>query len=112
MNIYTDEILNDLREWCKNNPLIFEELGHERVPGCTKGMPSWNKGLPMTDNHKSNISKSKKGKKQSIDHKEKIGARFRAIERNRTMLQCPHCNKTNNVGNSKRWHFDNCKSKP
>lgn len=22
---------------------------------------------------------------------------------------CPHCNKEGNVGNMKRWHFDNCK---
>jgi len=25
--------------------------------------------------------------------------------------ECPYCNKTGNVGNMKRWHFDNCKYK-
>lgn len=27
------------------------------------------------------------------------------------MLTCPHCGKTTNTGNAKRWHFDNCKAK-
>jgi len=27
---------------------------------------------------------------------------------NKTILECPHCGKTGNVGNMKRWHFDNC----
>jgi hypothetical protein len=33
------------------------------------------------------------------------------IKSNETFLSCPHCNKSNNIGNSKRWHFDNCKYK-
>ena len=27
---------------------------------------------------------------------------------NKTILKCPHCEKQGNVGNMKRWHFDNC----
>ena len=30
---------------------------------------------------------------------------------NQQLLTCPHCGKSNNQGNSKRWHFDNCKHK-
>lgn len=30
---------------------------------------------------------------------------------NSTLLECPHCGKTMNVGLAKRWHFDNCKYK-
>jgi hypothetical protein len=30
---------------------------------------------------------------------------------NKKMLECPHCNKTGNYGNMKRWHFENCKWK-
>ena len=30
---------------------------------------------------------------------------------NSTIIECPHCNKTGNVGNMKRWHFDQCKKK-
>jgi len=29
---------------------------------------------------------------------------------NYTNLTCPHCGKVSNVGNAKRWHFDNCKN--
>lgn len=28
---------------------------------------------------------------------------------NSTIIECPHCKKTGNVGNMKRWHFENCK---
>ncbi len=34
-----------------------------------------------------------------------------AAQNNATILSCPHCDKTGNVPNMKRWHFDNCKSK-
>jgi hypothetical protein len=27
------------------------------------------------------------------------------------ILECPHCKKTSNYPNAKRWHFDNCKHK-
>lgn len=27
-------------------------------------------------------------------------------------IECPHCHKLSNMGNAKRWHFDNCKFKP
>ena len=27
---------------------------------------------------------------------------------NKTIIKCPHCEKQGNVGNMKRWHFDNC----
>jgi hypothetical protein len=26
-------------------------------------------------------------------------------------MECPHCGKCSSIPNSKRWHFDNCKSK-
>lgn len=29
---------------------------------------------------------------------------------NKTIIQCPHCDKKGNVGNMKRWHFDKCKT--
>lgn len=29
----------------------------------------------------------------------------------RQILTCPHCKKTSDSSNAKRWHFDNCKSK-
>lgn len=31
---------------------------------------------------------------------------------NKAKLKCPHCGKESNVGNAKRWHFDNCRLVP
>jgi hypothetical protein len=39
----------------------------------------------------------------------KIAGKIRAKVNNSTILKCPKCGMENNVGNSKRWHFDNCK---
>lgn len=39
------------------------------------------------------------GKKQS-DYQKEVASR---------KISCPHCDKKGNVGNMKRWHFDNCK---
>ena len=33
-----------------------------------------------------------------------------ASEAAKRKIECPHCNKTGNVSNMKRWHFNNCKS--
>jgi group I intron endonuclease len=34
----------------------------------------------------------------------------KVTELNKVKVKCPHCSKTGNVGNMKRWHFDNCKN--
>jgi len=51
--------------------------------------PRINCVLPLTEEHKQNISKSKIGKP-----KQKI--------------QCPHCNKIGGFPQMKQWHFDKC----
>ncbi len=33
----------------------------------------------------------------------------KVVEMNSKSIECPHCGKSGNVGNMKRWHFDNCK---
>ncbi len=55
-----------------------------------KGRESWNKGKKLSDDDK--LKKSIAAKK---------------LEK----IECPHCGKLNDPGNSKKWHFDNCKSK-
>lgn len=37
--------------------------------------------------------------------------RQRATLMSRPKLTCPHCHRSLNEGNAKRWHFDNCKKK-
>jgi hypothetical protein len=54
-----------------------------------------------------------KGKKQTKLGLDTIIERANS-ERNTlvfTNMTCPHCNKTTNVGNAKRWHFNKCKEK-
>ena len=51
---------------------------------------SWNKGKPMSDQHRKNVS---------------IAAQ------NRTLHTCPHCGKKATGSNYTRWHNDNCKQK-
>lgn len=55
-----------------------------------KGKKSWNKGKNLTE-----IDKLKKS----------ISAKM--LEK----LECPHCSKLSDPGNSKRWHFEKCKIK-
>jgi len=52
--------------------------------------PRINPVLPLTEEHKQNISKSKIGKP-----KQKI--------------KCPHCNKIGGFPQMKQWHFDKCR---
>ena len=58
MNIYShpkDELVILLREWCSNNP-------HNALEYKTgESVPSWNKGIPTSDETKKEISNAKKG---------------------------------------------------
>lgn len=54
-------------------------------------------------------SKWKTYTKKGITEEDRQKRKERAIERNNNVIICPHCEKKGNVGNMKRWHFDNCK---
>ena len=64
MNIYapndTDEFINELREWCKNNPFDISEYG--LTTGIQTGSMNSFYGRKHTEESKLKISKSKKGK--------------------------------------------------
>lgn len=47
------------------------------------------------------------GKNHSDESRQLMSLR----QKNRERISCPHCNKTADVANMKRWHFDNCKEK-
>ena len=47
------------------------------------------------------------GKKHSDESKQLMSIR----QKNREQVTCPHCNKTADIANMKRWHFDKCKDK-
>lgn len=46
-----------------------------------------------------------KGKNQSVESNNKRSESHKKIEK----IECPHCKKKCDPGNSKRFHFDNCK---
>lgn len=94
-----------------------------------------NKDKKLTEEHKQKISPE--GRVQSEECKRKIGDAHRGkivsketkqklknVERtiewnknistgskNREQVMCPHCDKTGDISNMKRWHFDKCKYK-
>lgn len=45
-------------------------------------------------------------------HSDEIRAKMRAAHAARPPVVCPHCGKEGHVNTMKRWHFDNCRSKP
>ena len=63
------------------------------------GLNKWWSGKTRTEEDK--LAKS-------IAAKESIKSGKHASKQ---VATCPHCNYTINIGNAKRWHFDNCKQK-
>ena len=90
-----------------------------------KGVEPWNKNKtsvysqetlhkmkrPKTEEHKNSLKKSKKdtskmGKyTRSKEHIESLSS----FVKNKPKIICPHCNKTVDYLNAKRWHLNNCK---
>jgi hypothetical protein len=74
------------------------------------------KGLVLSDTVKLKMSESRKGDKNSFygkSHSPETRERLKESWKNREESSCPHCNKSSkNMGNLKRFHFDNCNKKP
>jgi hypothetical protein len=80
--------------------------------------PTWNKGIPRTDEEKALMSERRlataalvgawnKNRSHSQSTLDKITERAK----NRPILTCPHCDKNATGANFSRWHGDNCKAK-
>lgn len=76
---------------------------------------SFNKGVPKSENHKSNISKSLLGRKVSDSVGKKISESKsgrpngkKGVKEKRII--CEHCGKDANGGNYRRWHGKKCKT--
>jgi len=67
-------------------------------------------GKTLTEEHKRKISESTKGISKPItdEHKKNL----RCHSNNSTKVSCPHCGKSGQLTNMKRWHFDKCKLIP
>jgi hypothetical protein len=80
---------NELRRIASSRNRHSEET-KLKMSKSQKGHKAWNKGKELSEIDK--INKSIAAKK---------------LEK----LECPHCGKFNDPGNSKKWHFDKCKEK-
>lgn len=116
MNIYifeqTDEFIISLKEYVKNNPLNKEEYRSDDrivIPSAAKGLTPWNKGLHISEETKRKISAYQKirlanGQPES----QRLAAKIAMSKTTKIIIVCEKCGKTNNLGNHKRWHGDNC----
>jgi hypothetical protein len=103
----------ELRGWGGETPTSWQP-GHK----------TWNKGKKMnySDEWQINVRKGRKNywNEWRKHNKKKIYVpigkeNWKKVDNisaiNNTMIECPHCGKSGNVGNMKRWHYDNCKKK-
>lgn len=123
-SLVTEELVNDIK--CYNLALG----GHGGYTYYAERI------IIVTDETKLKISKANKGRKRpdvserikrdgfnnywknkkrtEEDKKNKSKAALKASHEGRSAnvikIICPHCSKVGNIGNMKRWHFDNCKS--
>ena len=105
-NEFWTEFIDGLKQSYNKDDYDPKLHGHESVPGPTRGMPSWNKGMSLSEQHKKNLSKANKGQVQS-DKQRKAAAE--AVKRTTSVLYtCSKCGKQNIIGNHKRWHEDKC----
>lgn len=82
-----------------------------KISNSLKGRIPWNKGIPTTkekSKHQSDFMKKNNPMTSEESRKRISDARKRNGE---PQLTCPHCDKTMDARNAKRWHFDNCKLK-
>ena len=99
-----------------NNPLAHTEKAKTKSKQTRKlNNKTWKRSQEA--NFKSSLSLSnywKSTKAQERKKKDFIGPPKPPgwFKNNNSKHTCPHCNKTGDLGNMKRWHFDNCKLRP
>ncbi len=107
------------------------------IPFKRNEIPSWNKGMVLSDEHKQAISESRIGEKnpmfgvkhseeykqkmsesmlgkntesKTYEHRLKISKTLRGRKPIWKKVECPHCGKKSGENVAYRWHFNNCKS--
>jgi endogenous inhibitor of DNA gyrase (YacG/DUF329 family) len=125
-----DDLLIDLQQWIKANPLEIPSdainnkgFGGKTMTSFEKGHKLWNTLDKTFMSEKVSESKKeywKQWREQNPDYKSKwkvynyekkgwnVNSSKNIKEMNMEKVTCPHCGKQGNVGNMKRWHFDNC----
>lgn len=120
-----------LKKKYKDGEIVKKKDTEPWNKGKKTGQNVWNKGKktgPMGEIQKNNISKTMKDKIKNNPELKKIQSEKlkkyyrenthptkglepwnRGIEM--TKVECPYCGKLVDIGNGKRWHFENCKNK-
>lgn len=100
------------------NLMREEGQGGENSGSFKKGRTPHNKGLLDPEASKRKTKYWEDWKKTNVSKRDIYVGHWSPHPRidnttdlNSKNLQCPHCGKVTNVGNSKRWHFDKCKAK-
>lgn len=104
------DLIKQIRIDAANRPPISDETRH-KMSESHKGITTWNKGLETTPEKKKQQSDFMKEHNPMFQDEvcQKISESRR--KRGEPQLTCPHCGKTMDARNAKRWHFDNCKSR-
>lgn len=90
------------KEWKEKISKIAKERNHIQT------LREALKNPEIKKKHAENTSKGLKGVSKSESHKLSMSKRTQ----NTTKVECPHCSKTGQYTNMKRWHFDRCKLIP
>lgn len=78
----------------------------KKLPQSTKDkMSLGHLGKKHSEEAKENMSKAQKGKVLSEETKNKLSKHAKSLPN----VCCPHCGKSLDPRNAKKWHFDNCK---
>lgn len=90
------------KEWKRKISQIAKERNHIQI------LQEAMKNPEIKEKHARNTSKGLKGVRKSESHKLAMGKRTQ----NTTKVECPHCGKSGQYTNMKRWHFDRCRLIP
>jgi hypothetical protein len=88
--------------------------GHKHSPESRAKMTASLLGRKLSLETRAKMSASRRGPKNpryGVTIPEDQKARQVASLKARSRITCPHCNRTMDDGNARRWHFDNCRER-
>ena len=89
-----------------------------RIVSSITGIPSNKKGIPRTDQEKTNISEGTKRAMQDPELRKRMSNTLSIVMKGKLLgkkqqqVTCPYCLLEGGISNLTRYHFENCKHKP